>query len=1312
MAIKKPSLAPYLGFFQLLFYADPTWLDKLLIFTGATFAIAAGVPFPLIGIVFGQLVDDINDATCSNQAGTGGTGDMSAINQKVLLLVYIAIASFACIYIHLVCWNIASQRLAQRIRDRYLRNLLRQDLAFFDNLQSGEVSSRLNGDISAIEGGTGEKVGVALTCISFCVTAYIVGFIKNAELAGMLVSLIPAFLLMAVIGGRYVGKYTVSLGGYFGSASALASEALSNIGLVHALGANERLEKKFRDHLGNARHAGIRKAVAAATMAGLLYFIAFSASGLGYWQGSKRVADTVDGKGNDTIGEIYTVTFILLDGAIVLSQIAPMLPLFGGAISAFDRLRKDIETQPTIDNTSTSTEKPSAVEGQLTFRNVEFTYPSRPDHPVLNGISINCEAGKLTAIVGLSGSGKSTIASLISRFYDPLAGDVLLDNRNIKDINIKSLRGFISLVPQEPSLLDRSILENIALGLVNSPAHSHLEKVLLSNTLANLTKEVREGEDLAKGAEKAGPEVVEILQLVQHAAGLADVAIFIDRLEFGFATLVGSSGSLVSGGQKQRVALARALVRDPRILILDEATAALDSASEQRIQAAIDRASKGRTVISIAHRLSTIRNASKIIVMKKGDIIEEGTHDELLSLNGSYADMIRLQTVKATDDGASSSRTSLDDDEIDLIKNEHSVSAITDTDALPISPAAKPEPSKGANGEIVAKSISKTMGPLVRPYLLLLLLAFLGALIVGGQYIASGLLFGNVMGVMSPCNPSDYIRSQGALLAGMWFMVACVAFFANFTSWATFGLISERLIYKVRVLSLRSLLEQPLQWHESEGRNPSQLLEYITKDGNSLAGFSGSIVGTLFSVVVNFVAAIILSHIVAWRIAIVCLVIVPLLLGAGYMQLRAIGKFAVKHAGAFSSSIGVTIEAVANIRTVHALSIEEEIIHTYRRSLVAPRKEMVKQSFKTNIWLAIANSCGSFIYAFAYWWGSKNIIEGRYDQTDFFIILICMLLSAQLWGQLFTLAPELSKAKGAISRICGVVDLRSDLSGTTSGRSSLDLDTIDKEKRDVEALADSPTPAVPGGGARVVFKDVQFSYPARPGVPVLTSLSLSIQPGQFCALVGPSGAGKSTVLALLERFYSPSAGSISINGVDISRNHGTSFRDDIAYVPQNNVLFQGSIKFNIALGARPGHEPTDAEIQEACELANIHQTIIELPQGYDTECGANGSQLSGGQRQRLSIARALVRKPKLLLLDESTSALDAESEKALELGLERAVKGHGVTVIAIAHRLRTIARADVIFMVDGGKVVDQGRHEELVQRSESYRVNALHQMLD
>ena len=318
-------------------------------------------------------------------------------------------------------------------------------------------------------------------------------------------------------------------------------------------------------------------------------------------------------------------------------------------MSAFERLRKDIEHQPAIAGTSDAGQKPENVQGSVEFRNVSFTYPSRPEHPVLNDVSFQCEASKLTAIVGLSGSGKSTIASLLNRFYDPHNGAIMLDGINLKDLNVKALRGNISLVPQEPSLLDRSILENIALGLVNSTAHAHLHSTLLSGALQEVADDTRNGQQLSQCVESAGHEVSEIFRLVQDAAGLADVMGFIDRLEHGLATSVGSSGSLVSGGQKQRIALARALVRNPKILLLDEATAALDSASEKRIQASIEKASEGRTVIAIAHRLSTIRAASKIVVMKKGEILEQGTHDELIERNGSYADMVRLQSVKPAD---------------------------------------------------------------------------------------------------------------------------------------------------------------------------------------------------------------------------------------------------------------------------------------------------------------------------------------------------------------------------------------------------------------------------------------------------------------------------------------------------------------------------------------------------------------------------------------------------------------------------------------------------------------------------------------
>ena len=189
--------------------------------------------------------------------------------------------------------------------------------------------------------------------------------------------------------------------------------------------------------------------------------------------------------------------------------------------------------------------------------------------------------------------------------------------------------------------------------------------------------------------------------------------------------------------------------------------------------------------------------------------------------------------------------------------------------------------------------------------------------------------------------------------------------------------------------------------------------------------------------------------------------------------------------------------------------------------------------------------------------------------------------------------------------------------------------------------------------------------------------------------------------------YLPISGEILIDGTDITQRSDISFRDHIALVPQEGVLFEGSVRFNVSLGARPGTEVSDSEIEEACKLANIHETIINLPRGYGTLCGANGSKLSGGQKQRLAIARALVRKPRLLILDEPTSALDAESEKLLQQGFEVASKG--ISVLAIAHRLHTIRKADTIYLIEAGLCVDSGTHEQLFARSESYRTNVLSQ---
>jgi ABC-type multidrug transport system fused ATPase/permease subunit len=958
---------------------------------------------------------------------------------------------------------------------------------------------------------------------------------------------------------------------------------------------------------------------------------------------------------------------------------------------------------------------PTTTAGGLSFQSVTFAYVARPDRPVLKNVSFECPAGKYTALVGLSGSGKSTVAGLTSRLYDPTEGTVTLDGQDLRNLNVKSLRSYMSLVQQEPSLLSRSILENVALGILNSPweRHTKFKAIIESPTLAEIAAKVRNGEDLATTSQKYGTDAVELVDMVRHATGLADASGFIEKLENGYGTEVGVSGKLVSGGQRQRIALARALIRDPKILILDEATASLDSASEHRIQKAVESIASNRTLIAIAHRLSTIKNADNIIVMTSGEIIEQGTHSQLMALNGSYAGMVRLQNIEAErqEDGISVASTARGDvegevSERDSIAKDKAREADKDADVLA---EAKPEEEgPGAladmpdlNSNQSTRTVIARILRMIRPDLLWLVIAIIAGVMVGLTFSAAGLIFGHTVGNLSPCNPISRIEWAGRFFGGLFFMLAIVELMANSASWSGFGYVAEKLLYRIRVLTFRALYEQDLDWHQGSGRTPATLLSVITADTAAVGGFSGSILGTMFSIMVNFVVAIIMSHIIAWKIAIVCLVTVPVLLGSGIMQVRSLSQFERKHAGAYSSAIGITVEAINSFKTVSSLSIEDEVLGTYRRALRAPQKEIVLFSAWTNLWLAMANSTCNLIYAFAYWWGSTRIIKGEYTQTQFLIILVAMLVSAQLWGQMFSLAPEISRAKAAASRILSLIDLGS----------AKDLKRVDDlEKKDVEASGDAPRkPSGPGKGSTITFKDVAFSYPARPHIQILKGMSFAIPSGQFCGLVGPSGAGKSTIMSLVQRMYRPTSGTVEIDGVNICAKDGTEFRDDIAVVPQDCALFEGTIRFNVSLGARTGHEPTDAEIEDACRLANIHETIASLPDGYNTECGPNGSRLSGGQRQRLAIARALVRKPKLLLLDESTSALDAESERALQEGLERAAKG--ITVIAITHRLHTVRKADVIFVVEGGQVVEKGRHEELVERSESYRVNALQQML-
>lgn len=960
----------------------------------------------------------------------------------------------------------------------------------------------------------------------------------------------------------------------------------------------------------------------------------------------------------------------------------------------------------------------------IEFRDVHFSYPIRPDIPVLQGINLTIPPNKHTAIVGTSGGGKSTIIALLERFYDPTNGTVSVGARDFKDINVQYLRGSIGYVPQEPALLDRSILENIASGLVGSAAqgHARLLPSLLNSSLPDLVDRINSGIPEAEAAASCEPGVADILQLVKKAADTAKALTFIEALPHGFATSVGTAGSFLSGGQKQRIALARAMIREPRVLLLDEATAALDSTSERLIQSTLRYISDKITIISIAHRLATAKDAHNIVVVQKGRVVEQGTHSDLISADGAYAGMVRLQNLEKISLSDMSREGSINS--ISLVKEPGLVQTYdAEASDVALEKSAVLDKHTGILGDIqILEKIGKkpprsswstarhTLS-LIRPNMMLILVGMVASAVIGGSYSGEAILFGHTVGSFSPCKGAPSIRHSGHLFGLLFFILALIEIFAFVASGSAFGWAADKILFRVRVLSLRSLLNKSIHWHNSEGRKPGTLISYITSDATALSGLTGTTIGLLFSTAVNLIAGIVISHIIAWKISIVLLATVPVLLFAGMMKLRVQAQFAQRHQKAFAQATAITIEAVDGIKTIAAFSLENEVYDIYNRSLEGPYEETLTAISWGTMWLALAFSISNLVYALAYWWGAKQIAAGLYSQTQFFIVLPALLFSTQSCGQMFALAPDISKACVAAANIVNLLTDHSDDEYDDRHVGPSDAANSQEKGTDVEAHPVGKISGVPDlGGIGAELRNVCFSYSSRPDLQVLKGLTIQIPAGRFCALVGPSGSGKSTVFAMMERFYRPSSGSIIIDGTDITRQTETTFRDDIALVPQENVMFQGTVAFNIGLGARPDQEPSHGDIEEACRLAHIHDTIMALPDGYQTVCHQDGKQFSGGQLQRLSIARALVRKPRLLLLDESTSALDVDSEKRIQEAL--ATIARRTTIVAIAHRLNTIHRADRIFLIEEGRCVDQGTHAELVQRSDTYRNSVLHQSLD
>ncbi|BAE58533.1 unnamed protein product [Aspergillus oryzae RIB40] len=1116
---------------------------------------------------------------------------------------------------------------------------LRSYIRIFSN-ESGSSVVQLTTNANLVNQGISEKLGFAVQGTATFVAAFIVAFVVQWKLTLITICIAPAILIVTSVCAGILVKQENRILHVNSIAGSLAEEVLASMKTVHAFSAFSKLTSKYDDHAKEAKRLGLTQSLNMAILYSAEFFCVYAGYGLAFWQGVRMYAR---GEINEP-GKIITVIFAVILAATAMTQIAPQIIQVTKAASAAQSMWEVIDRDSPIDGLSLDGQRPDKCEGNIEFSNVSFSYPTRPQIPVLHDFTLSIPANKTTALVGPSGSGKSTVTGLLERWYNTQDGIITLDGVDIRQLSIQWLRTHIRIVQQEPTLFNATIFENVAYGLAGTD-------------YANAPKQVQ-------------------IERVITACKAAYAHDFIETLPE-----VGERATMLSGGQKQRIAVARSIVSDPKVLILDEATSALDPQAEKIVQQALDNVSASRTTITIAHKLSTIRKADQIVVLSQGQIVEKGTHEELQAAGGTYHRLIKAQDLGTVDnDGPLPEKE----------RNEGSTG---------ITPAISRQQDHSKETQLVErlKAPSGRGRSLIRCLAILLrerrelwfefIVTLVTCVVGGATYPILAFVFAKVLDVFQ-IQPTSKMVEKGDFYALMFFVLALVILVVyGVMGWVT-NVIAHCVVYTYRLEMFRDYIRQDMTFYDQPQHTTGSLVSDLSTKPNSLQELLSFNVGIIIVALVNITASSILSIAVGWKLGLAVLAgaMIPMVF-CGYLRIRLEFRLDDATSHRFSESAALAGEAMSAIRTVASLAIERVILEKYTTKLAGIERKSIKSLTWTMFWLALTQSLSLLSEALSFWYGGRLLSTGEYSSTRLYIVVIGAILSGEAAASFFMFSTSFTKSQGACNYILWLRSLQPDVQDGPSDNGS-------GESNDT--------------AARVELQDVAFRYPTRPTRPVLNDINVEINPGQFVAFVGPSGHGKSSLISLLERYYNPTSGSIQLDGSDIRDMSLASYRSHLSLVQQEPVLYQGTIRENIALGLK--EEATEERIYEACRQANIFDFVSSLPDGLATSCGSRGSLFSGGQRQRIAIARALIRRPRLLLLDEATSALDTESERIVQEALDQAKDGR--TTVAIAHRLSTIKHSDRIFVLVGGRVREQGTHEELLQRRGIYYEMCLGQALD
>ncbi|KAG7573886.1 ABC transporter type 1 transmembrane domain superfamily [Arabidopsis suecica] len=1234
--VEEPKKAEIRGvaFKELFRFADG--LDYVLMGIGSVGAFVHGCSLPLFLRFFADLVNSFG----SNANNVDKM--MEEVLKYALYFLVVGAAIWASSWAEISCWMWSGERQTTKMRIKYLEAALNQDIQFFDTeVRTSDVVSAINTDAVMVQDAISEKLGNFIHYMATFVSGFIVGFTAVWQLALVTLAVVP---LIAVIGGIHtttLSKLSNKSQESLSQAGNIVEQTVVQIRVVMAFVGESRASQAYSSALKIAQKLGYKTGLAKGMGLGATYFVVFCCYALLLWYGGYLVRHHL------TNGGLAIATmFAVMIGGLALGQSAPSMAAFAKAKVAAAKIFRIIDHKPTIERNSESGVELDSVTGLVELKNVDFSYPSRPDVKILNNFCLSVPAGKTIALVGSSGSGKSTVVSLIERFYDPNSGQVLLDGQDLKTLKLRWLRQQIGLVSQEPALFATSIKENILLG-------------------------------------RPDADQVEI----EEAARVANAHSFIIKLPDGFDTQVGERGLQLSGGQKQRIAIARAMLKNPAILLLDEATSALDSESEKLVQEALDRFMIGRTTLIIAHRLSTIRKADLVAVLQQGSVSEIGTHDELFSKgeNGVYAKLIKMQeaahetamsNARKSSARPSSARNSVSSPIMTRNSSygrspySRRLSDFSTSDfSLSIDASSYPN---YRNEKLAFKDQANSFWRLAKmnsPEWKYALLGSVGSVICGSLSAFFAYVLSAVLSIYY--NPDhEYMIKQIDKYCYLLIGLSSAALVFNTLQHSFWDIVGENLTKRVREKMLSAVLKNEMAWFDQEENESARIAARLALDANNVR----SAIGDRISIIVQNTALMLVActagFVLQWRLALVLVAVFPVVVAATVLQKMFMTGFSGDLEAAHAKGTQLAGEAIANVRTVAAFNSEAKIVRLYTANLEPPLKRCFWKGQIAGSGYGVAQFCLYASYALGLWYASWLVKHGISDFSKTIRVFMVLMVSANGAAETLTLAPDFIKGGQAMRSVFELLD----------------------RKTEIEPDDPDTTPVPDRLRGEVELKHIDFSYPSRPDIQIFRDLSLRARAGKTLALVGPSGCGKSSVISLIQRFYEPSSGRVMIDGKDIRKYNLKAIRKHIAIVPQEPCLFGTTIYENIAYG----HEcATEAEIIQAATLASAHKFISALPEGYKTYVGERGVQLSGGQKQRIAIARALVRKAEIMLLDEATSALDAESERSVQEALDQACSGR--TSIVVAHRLSTIRNAHVIAVIDDGKVAEQGSHSHLLK---------------